>query len=69
MRHFQSKWYNLEPLACKRFLNDFDETLTFLEFDQKLQKRIRTTNYLDRYLERTKKKNTFYEFLYRSTEL
>jgi len=69
MRWFEGKWRYQEPLACKRFLNDFDETLTFLEFDQKLRKRIRTTNYLDRYLERTKKKNTSYEFLYRPSKL
>ena len=39
----------------KRFLNDFDETLTSLEFDEELQKRIRTTNYLDRYFTKKSK--------------
>jgi len=43
-------------LLKKRFLNDFDETLTSLEFDEELQKRIRTTNYLDRYFKEIKRR-------------
>jgi transposase-like protein len=46
---FQMKWASIEPLAVRRFVKDFNQTLNYLRVPFPHKKLIRTTNRLERF--------------------
>lgn len=48
---FKSKWRPREPKAVRSFTRRFDQTLTYLEYPERIRAQIKTNNPLERYLE------------------
>lgn len=51
LRHFKARWRDREPKAVRSFIRRFDQTLTYLEYPERIRSQIKTNNPLERYLE------------------
>lgn len=50
LKEFKNKWRNKEPFKVYSFQYDFNLTLTYLEFDKSIHKKIMTNNSIERYI-------------------
>jgi transposase-like protein len=48
---FKARWRVREPKAVRSFIRGFDQTLTYLEYPERMRSQIKTNNPLERYLE------------------
>lgn len=51
LNYFKGRWRDREPEAVRSFIRRFDQTLTYLEYPQRIRSQIKTNNPLERYLE------------------
>lgn len=56
LKEFKSKWKKKEPLAVHSLKYSFSLTLTYLEFDESIQRKIRTNNPMERYIEEIRRR-------------
>lgn len=51
LSYFKARWRDREPKAVQSFIRRFDQTLTYLEYPERIRSQIKTNNPLERYLE------------------